>query len=291
MWQLLALTSAVFSALAAVLEKKVLIKSDPLWFSFILSVCTFVVCSPLLFFVPMASISADALLVLYLKSVLGAIAFLMVMYGIKHNEISNSLPLLVLTPGVVAVAAFFLLGEDIGIKGVGGMVLLLTGTYFLQLEKGAHWLSPMRFMQRNRAQYYILIAIVLFSVTSILDKTILKSYKLPPEAFLPIQQLFFTLNFLLIGLFRKEKKPTILLRQLTKNWMLILILAFTAVIYRYSHILAIKGGSVALVLSIKRTSVFFAAAIGGRYFREQHLMRRSVAIVVMIVGAVIIILS
>lgn len=288
MWQTLAITSALFSALAAVFEKKALFKIEPLGFSLILSSVTFVFTLPFFFLVDFDKIALDALFMLYLKSVLGATAFLLVMYGIKNNELSNSLPLLVLTPGVVAVAAFFLLGEEIGQYGILGMLLLLSGTYFLQLEKGGNWLSPLLFVKRNKAQWYIIAAIILFSTTSILDKTILKNYKLQPEAFLPIQQLFFTINFLLVFLFRKGNKST-LKTQFKQTWKLILAVAVFAVIYRYSHILAIKAGSVALVLSIKRTSVFFAAVFGGRYFREQNLLQRSVAVAVMVIGAIIVI--
>lgn len=290
MWQLLALTSAAFSALAAIFEKKALFKIEPLLFSMILSAFTFVLTIPFFWFVDFDMIRADALVVLYVKSILGAAAFLLVMYGIQKNELSNSLPLLVLTPGVVAVAAFFLLTESIGSYALLGMLLLLSGTYFLQLEKNSSWLSPFLFVKRNKAQWYIIAAIILFSTTSILDKSILKSFRLQPEAFLPIQQLFFTINFYLIYLFTKRKNEADLKSQFTQTWKIILAVAVFAVIYRYSHILAIKSGSVALVLSIKRTSVFFAAVFGGHYFREHNLLRRSIAIMVMVVGAILIIL-
>lgn len=289
MWQALAITSALFSALAAIFEKKALYKIEPVPFSLVLSAFTFVLTLPFFYFVNFDKVAIDAILVLYLKSVLGAAAFLLVMYGIKKNELSNSLPLLVLTPGVVAVAAYFLLGEEIENYGIFGMLLLLSGTYFLQLEKGGNWLSPFLFVKRNKAQWYIIGAIVLFSTTSILDKTILKSYKLQPEAFLPIQQFFFSLNFLLIFLVQRTPKHE-LKNQVKQTWKLILAIAFFALVYRYSYILAIKSGSVALVLSIKRTSVFFAAIFGGRYFKENNLLQRGAAVAIMVLGAIVVIL-
>ncbi len=289
MWQLFAIISALFSALAAIFEKKALFKTEPLGFSFALSAFTLVFSLPFFYFVDFDKITFDAILVLYLKSVLGAFAFLLVMFGIKNNELSNSLPLLALTPGVVAVVAYFVLGEEIGLYGILGMLLLLSGTYFLQSEKDGNWKSPFLFLRQNRAQWFILGAILLFSTTSILDKTILKNYKLQPEAFLPIQQFFFTFNFFLILLFQKGKLNT-LRGQFKQTWKIVLAVAVFAVIYRYSHILAVKAGSVALVLSIKRTSVFFAAVFGGHYFREHNLLRRSLAVVIMVVGAIVVIL-
>jgi len=289
MWQFLAINSAVFSALAAIAEKKALLNIKPIGFSLILSFFIFVLTVPFLFFVNYSLVTTNAIIVLYIKSVMGAVAFLLVMYGLKYIDISKSLPLLVLTPALVAILAFFILNENIGYWGILGMVLLLIGTYFLQLEPKSSWLSPFFFVKQNRAFLYIIGALLLFTATSILDKTLLKNYKLQPEAFLPLQQLFFTLNFILVFIFSKETKSQ-LKTELVKTWKIIVLTAFFAVIYRYSHILAIKAGSVALVLSIKRTSVFFATVFGGRYFKEKNLMQRSIAVAVMITGAIVIIL-
>ena len=290
MWQLLAIISALFSAAAAVFEKKALFKNDALAFSLMVSAITFVFTAPFFFFIDIEMITSSAVIVLLIKSFLGSAAFLLVMKGLKHNELSNSLPLLVFTPAIVAILAFFILGEAISWMEIGGMTLLLAGTYVLQLEKSGSWLSPFRFVQRHKAQWYIIGAIVLFSTTSTLDKTLLKGYKLQPEAFLPLQQLFYTFFFMVAFIARKGiQKP--LKKQFKETWKLIFAVAVFAVIYRYSHILAIKAGSVALVLSIKRTSVFFATIFGGRYFREHNIFRRSIAVFVMVTGAVLIILA
>lgn len=290
MWQLLALTSALFSALAAVFEKKALFKIDPLEFSLVLSAVTMILTLPFLFFVDPTTLEAGSLAVLFGKSVLGAFAFLMVMNGLKRLDISNSLPLLVLTPGLVAVFAFILLNESLSLFDIAGMVLLLAGTYLLQLKKGHSLLEPFRFVQQNKAYLYIIGAILLFTTTSILDKALLSKFRLQPEAFLPLQQLFYTLIFVMFFLFRKKKTDDIK-SQLQCTWKWILLVAVFAVIYRYSHILAVKGGPVALVLSIKRTSVFFATVIGGTLFLESNLLKRSIAVLIMIAGAVLIIIS
>ncbi|PIE88297.1 MAG: hypothetical protein CSA04_02670 [Bacteroidetes bacterium] len=281
--------SALGSATAAIFEKKALLKNDAQSFSLMVSAITAVFTLPFLFFVHLPSLSFTAIGLLFLKSLLGATAFLWVMKGLKENDISNALPLLVFTPAIVALLAFFLLDEKISPTEIGGMTLLLLGTYLLQLEN-KEWLSPFYFLRRHRSQWYLIGAILLFSTTSILDKTLLKGYKLPPEAFLPLQQLFYTLIFLTVFMLRGKKgKP--LRKQFGETQKLLIAVAILTLLYRYSHILAVKTGAVALVLSIKRTSVFFAALLGGRYFREKHLARRSLATLIMVVGAIVILLS
>jgi len=290
MWQTLAFISALFSALAAGFEKKALEKTHPIDFSFLLSVLTLVISLPFLFFITLSSIEPVTLLVLYGKSILGALSFLWVMYGLKNLEISSALPLLVLTPGVVAIFAFFLLNEPLNNIEIWGMLLLLSGTYFLQIKPGHNLLSPFKLKQTPKAYGFIVGAIILFAATTLLDKTILKTFKLSPEAFIPIQQFFFSFNFAMLYLFMRKSSGN-LKSDLKNHWKLIALIAVFAVVYRYTQIAALKLGSAALVLAIKRTSVFFATLIGGRYFKEQNLVIKTIATVVMIAGAIFIILG
>ncbi len=290
MWQLLAFTSAIFSSLAAVFEKKALFKTEPLVFSLLLSALTFVLALPFFFFANLQLVTGIVIAVLYVKSILGAVAFLMIMNGLKTNELSNSLPLLTITPAVVALLAYCFLKESLSLISLVGILLVMAGTYLLQLPKGEGLMFPLFFLKRNKNLWYFIIAILLFSLTSILDKSLLKSYKMPPEAFLPLQQLFLTLNFFIIFLMKKKNSQSVK-EVLNKYYWIILLVASFAIVYRYMHILAVKNGSVALVLSIKRTSVFFAAIIAGNLFKEHDLLRRSLAILIMLLGAAFVILS
>ncbi len=74
------------------------------------------------------------------------------------------------------------------------------------------------------------------------------------------------------------------------SWVLILILAVATIGYRFFEILAIKeAASVALAIAIKRTSVFFAVLIGGGLFKESNLLRKIIATLLLIIGAILII--
>ncbi|MCB0745332.1 MAG: EamA family transporter, partial [Ignavibacteriae bacterium] len=134
-WFYIAFASAILSAIAAVLQKKVLFNLDALEFSFILSVFNLLLALILLPQLNYSQITATALIILYLKTILGAFAFLNVMLAIKNLEISGALPLMVLTPGIVAVLSLFFLGESITNLEIYGMILLLIGTYVLEIKK------------------------------------------------------------------------------------------------------------------------------------------------------------
>lgn len=287
MWYTLAIISALFSATAAILEKKTLFKTSALNFSFILAVFNILLSIPFLFFINYGAITATSVIVLYGKTILGAFSFLLVMLAIKNLQISDALPLLVLTPGLVAFLAFIVLGEKLNVYEVAGMTLLLTGTYVLQIKSSQSLLQPFQTAFKNKAYIYITGAVMLFATTSILDKALLSNYKLQPEAFLPLQHLFLAFNFSIMVLLSGKNKSTTK-TEFHQAWKIILLISAVTIIYRYAHIWAVKLGAVAMVLSIKRTSVFFAIVIGGHYFRDQGLLRKSIATAVMIAGAIFI---
>ncbi|MBT4166053.1 EamA family transporter [archaeon] len=287
-WYLLALTSALFSASAAILEKKILFKEKALAFSTLFAILNLIIAIPFFFFITFSAITTAALITLFIKSILGTLAFLCVMLGIKNLELSKALPLLVLTPGLVAIGALIFLNESLTNLEILGMLLLLSGTYILQLKQNQKFLDPFKNLTKTKGNKYIILALLLFTITSILDKALLKNFKLPINAFMGFQHLFLAIIFLTIlilsGKTKQIKSP------IKNSFKIILLLSLITIIYRYTQIQAVKIAPVALVLSIKRISVFFAVIIGGKLFQEHNLLKRTIATAIMIVGAVLVIL-
>ena len=103
-WFLLAFISAVFSAASAVSEKKTLFTLSALDFSFLISIVTLFFSIPFFLVSDYNNIFSISILILFLKTILSAAAFLYVMLSIKNFEISEALPLLALTPAFVAIS-------------------------------------------------------------------------------------------------------------------------------------------------------------------------------------------
>ena len=284
-WYLLAFISAGLSAVAAVLQKKVLFDFDALDFSFVLALFNALFALTLLGQIDFSSISVTGLIILYLKTFIGALAFWFVMLAIKNMEISGALPLMVLTPGVVAIFSYFLLGETINSIELVGMGLLLVGTYILEIKKGDKLLHPFQVFLNSEYHHFIVYAILLFTASTIIDKVLLTEYKLKPITFVVFQQFFLAINFTII-LFIKRKRLLSVLRLFNKETLLIVgIISIVTIGYRYTQIEAFKIAPVALVLSIKRTSVFFASIFGGKIFSEHYLFKKGIAIIIMLLGA------
>ncbi|MFZ1519980.1 MAG: DMT family transporter [Ignavibacteriaceae bacterium] len=287
-WFIIALLSAFLSAFAAITQKKVLLKMEALEFSFWLSIVNFIFSLPFFFFIDYNTVNSLNLSIIFIKSLIGVGAFLCVMLSLKNMEISNALPLLALTPGFVAVFAFVILGESMKSIEVVGLILLMIGTFILESKNLKEFGFPFTFLKKSKYHKFIILALLLFTVSSILDKFLLVKLKLTPISITAFQHIYFAIFFSIIFLFNrhKELKPTKSIQSTTFWW--ISLISILTIGYRYTQIVAVGLASVALVLAVKRTSVFWATIIGGKLFEDKDLLKRSVAAIFILIGAILI---
>jgi uncharacterized membrane protein len=287
-WFTIALLSAFLSAFAAITQKKVLFNLDALEFSFLLSLVNLVFSIPFFFFIDYATINSFNLTILLIKSVIGVAAFFCVMISLKNLDISNALPLLALTPGFIAVFAFIFLSESLKSLEVLGLILLMTGTFVLESSNGKAFVLPFSIFLKSKYHRFVLLALLLFTASSILDKLLLIKLNLSPISLTAFQHIYFAIIFSFVFLvFRKKTKP--LPAMINKNdlgW--IALISILTIGYRYTQVVAIGLASVALVLAVKRTSVFWATIIGGKLFSDKDMLKRSIAAVLILIGAILI---
>jgi drug/metabolite transporter (DMT)-like permease len=287
-WFFIALSSAILSAFAAITQKKVLLNRDALEFSFLLSVTNLVLSIPFFFVINYSHLNTVNMTVLFIKSLIGVGAFLCVMIALKNLNISNALPLLALTPGFVAVFAFLILGESIKSIEILGLILLITGTYILESKSIRDLLFPLNIFIKSKYYNYILVALLLFTASSIMDKLLLIRLNLTPVSLIAIQHFYFAVLFAAIYFYYayKIKLPKILIRR-NDIWWIILISVLT-IGYRYTQVVAVSIASVAIVLAVKRTSVFWATIIGGKIFNEKKLLKKTLAVIFIVAGTILI---
>ena len=289
-WYWLALSSALLSAFAAILQKKALNEINALNFTVIVSVFVALFSTFLIGKVDLSTAGSYSMLVLFGKSIINATAFLCILIALKNLEISRALPVLAASPMAVALLAFILLGESLSLTEVLGMVLIVLGTYVLELKKNENIIAPFRVFVESKYHRIILIALGLMSLSAILDKLLLTSFKLPPLTFLVMQNYFFLIIFLLYrflsGLKNRNEK---LFKGVSKNILIIIVLIAIATIgYRWTQIEATKLGPVGLVIAVKRLSVLFAVVIGAKLFKEENYLRKVLATLTIVAGALLI---
>lgn len=287
-WFIIAFLSSLLSAFAAITQKKVLFNRTPLEFSFLLAIVNLLFSIPFFFFIDYNTIHTSNLGILFVKSIIGVAAFLCVMTALKNLQISNALPLLALTPGFVAVFAYIFLGESLKTQEVIGLISLIVGTYILESKNLKEILFPLNVFLKSKYHRYVLAALLLFTASSIMDKLLLIKLNLTPVSLTAFQHVFYALLFGLIFLI-VIKKNEVKIPEFNKRdigW--IALISLLTIGYRFTQVLSISLASVALTLAVKRTSVLWATIIGGKIFKDSNLLKKTVAVLFILLGAILI---
>jgi uncharacterized membrane protein len=269
LWFILATCSALLSAVAAVIQKKVLFRVNALEFSFLVSAVILIFSSFIPFSMDVTSITPSMLMIIVGKSILGGAAFLFVMMSLEHNQISTALPILGMTPAVTAVAALLILGESLH-------------------NWAQKYLQPFKEALRSKDHYYMYGALGLFAVSSVFDKLLVSGYRTDPLVVLFYQHIVYCAMFGSLLLIRKQYFQAAVQKGISQLPFVVTV-AFLTVAYRFTQLEATKFAPVALVLAVKRTSILFASFYGGKIFSDERLAQKLIAGAV-IVGAGFIIL-
>jgi drug/metabolite transporter (DMT)-like permease len=287
-WFTLATCSALLSAAAAVIQKKILFRLNALEFSFLVSVVILIFSSFIPFLMNVTSIPPSTLIIIVGKSILGGSAFLLVMMSLEHNQISTALPVLGMTPAITALAALLILGESLHSWEWLGIAMMMAGTYFLEKRPAQKIFQPFKEVLRLKNYYFMYGALGLFAVSSVFDKLLVSGYKTDPLIVLFYQHIVYCSMFGSL-LFIRNQSLRAAVQKGTPQLPFIITVAFLTIAYRFTQLEATKLAPVALVLAVKRTSILYASFFGGKMFSDERLAQKLLG-GALIVGAGFIIL-
>jgi drug/metabolite transporter (DMT)-like permease len=287
-WFTLASCSALLSAAAAVLQKKILFRLNALEFSFLVSIVILIFSSFIPFSMDVASVTPTLLMIIVGKSILGGAAFLLVMMSLEHNQISTALPILGMTPAVTALAALLILGESLHSWEWLGIAMMMAGTYFLEKRPGQKIFQPFKEVLRSKNYYFMYGALCLFAVSSVFDKLLVSGYKTDPLIVLFYQHIVYCGMFGSLLFLRKQSFQTAVHKGRSQLPFIVTVACLTLA-YRFAQLEATILAPVALVLAVKRTSILYASFFGGKIFSDERLAQKLVG-GALIVGAGFIIL-
>jgi len=213
---------------------------------------------------------------------LETLAILLYMEAIRISPLSLTLPFLSFTPAFIVLTGYIILGEKLSWQGIGGIGLVVLGSYLLHLpalKEGPF--SPLRALLRERGSLLMLAVALIYAVTSVLGK----------KAVLLSDPLWFAgTYFVLLGLFvpavlKLFFRPKILgfLRQ---NLRGLLLLGLTQALMFICHMKAVSLAPTAYMIAVKRTSILFGILFGGVFFQESHLGARFLAASIMLLGVI-----
>ncbi len=225
---------------------------------------------------------------------LNILAFTLYIRAIKLADLSLTVPLVTLTPLFLLVTSPIIVQEwPTWADGVG-VVLLVIGSYVLNLNSNLSSvdslrggdrrsaLSPLLAMAHNPGSRLMLCVAFIWSITSNFDKIgVVNSSPL----FWAIALFTTIAGGMVPFVFRNGLSSG--LRPLTKQWRLIGITGgFNAIAITF-QMLALPLAPVAQVIAVKRMSALLSVLFGHFFFGEKEMEKRLLGASIMVVGVVI----
>jgi drug/metabolite transporter (DMT)-like permease len=208
-------------------------------------------------------------------------AFYLYMKAIKISPLSLCIPFLSFTPVFMIFTGFVILGEIPNGWGMTGIVLVVAGSYLLNVTRVQHgYLAPFRAIFSEPGSVLMLIVSVMFSFMAVLGK----------KAILHSSPVFFGFFFLvsldlltlfLFPLLGKVRWKELLGMHHPGIWVGCML--FLHVVF---HVFAISMVKAVYMISVKRLSILLSVVYGWWLFKEVDIFQRLMGAFLMFLGVV-----
>jgi drug/metabolite transporter (DMT)-like permease len=208
--------------------------------------------------------------------------------AIQIAPLHLTLPYLAFTPMFNILTGYLLLDEVITWDGVLGILLIVVGTYILNIDSLTRsWrslLRPLTAVFRIQGSRWMLLVATIYSLTSVLSKDAM-SYT-DPDIFGAFYYSFIGVFLLMLILLMKPAAVREVIGRPREYGLVGLFMAFMVV----THFIAIAQVEVAYMVAVKRTSLLFGMLLGAWMFRDMSFRQHLPAGIMMLVGVFFILL-
>ncbi len=244
-------------------------------------------------------------LYLMLNALLEGTAILLNYRALQVSPLSFCVPFLALTPIFLLPIGKFFLHEQIVGGMVIGVIIVVIGSLVINRQLFANgWLEPAKEILRQKGSRYMMLVAFLLATTAALDKWFVTSggdaafgERLSRSFTLSIgKSVMLALFFVGLAWWRLRGNKNSAAASVQPNvWMQpwrdvpkwILLAAFFEGIVLVLQLLAVQFTVAAIVISIKRSGILLACAVGWFMFKERGITDRVIGSCVMIAGVVI----
>ncbi len=218
---------------------------------------------------------------------LEVLAEVLYVLAIRDSPLSLTLPYLAFTPVLVTISGYLLLGETVSAQGFTGILLVVMGTYLLNLEHARFqqprtWFAPLAAIVRERGSRYMLAVAVIYGLTSVLGKGAMQY--MPTVSFGAFYFACVGLATLAVFACWQPRSLTTLLRPRAAH----LLVAGLMGAMILTHFMALARVETAYMIAVKRVSILFGILLGALLFAERHLARHLLAGTMMVGGVALI---
>ncbi|MCK4327456.1 MAG: EamA family transporter [Candidatus Diapherotrites archaeon] len=289
-WAAYAIIASVFWALSNVLDKLITEKysRDPLFLTSFMCLFYLPVLLALPFLVEI-EFSLEVVAWSLATAVFMFTSYVFYFKAINLEEISRLIPLYSLSPVLVAVMAAVLLGEILALAQYAGILLVVSGSALLLMNRSFKFRS-------GKAFWFLMVSIIAYPIYSVMSKHVM--------SFTSYWTMFFWLTaaftaYSMIALSQKKKELKKALRGSPRFIGLAVVSSAAGFVAVLSFIYAVSIGPVSLVTSLGEIQSFFVLLIATglsivlpgsipEQVTRKTLAQKTVAVVLMFLGALLV---
>ena len=296
MWIFLGLISAAFLGVYDIAKKWSLNDNAVIPVLFFATLSGMMMFAPLLLFsafhpeaVPsgwyIAAPSTLAHLHYFLKAVIVGTSWILAYFALKNLPITIVTPIRATSPLWTLIGAMLIFDENFTAMQWAGIIVTLTFYYVFALigkKEGIHF-------RNNRWIYMIILATIIGAASSLYDKYLIARYdRLAVQAWFSVYLVIFYVPVLLFIWFPSRKRHT----KFQWRHSIILIGVFLIIAdFAYFYALTFEGSSIAIISSLRRSSVVISFLIGAMVFRDKNVKSKWLALIGILAGALLIYLG
>lgn len=210
-------------------------------------------------------------------------AYILYLYAIKLSPLSLTVPFLSFTPVFMILTGYFILDETVNLFGITGIILIVTGSYFLNFDRKRNgYFSPITSISKEKGAWLMLLVAFIFSFAAVIGK----------QGIIHSSPLFFTFTFfiafnssLLAGMYLFKRTEAGGLWVNRKKGFVLGPLLFAHVSF---HGLAISTCTASYMIAVKRSSVIFTILLSWFFLKEKNFRFRFLGTLIMFGGVLLI---
>lgn len=286
-WYVLGIIVALIGTVFTLVRKKALGNEHAMNFE---SARTITVALFSLLLIPFAefNINISTIFLVYITSLIVAIGILFQAKAVRHGQISLMAPLSNIRPAFVLLLAYIFLAERLSLGQIGGIFLLLISAYLLQADHHVKNLfEPIKNLIKDKNALFYLLALFIFSISTLMDKYIITE-RLDIFSYSILLWVFIAINFNIIhGVIFGFKETVDCFKRQKFYPFIVGFLALAGAVVSYQALTMTK---VSLLTPVVMLKTLFIVFLGGRFFKEDNILFRSMVSIFMLGGALMVIL-
>ena len=280
-WFVLALISSIALSLREFSVKQIGQELSSVFLSWALNFFMFLIFLVLnLAYLNYHAITLSFITVLIIAAILDSLATVLYLLAIKTGDLSKTIPMLCFIPVVQLFVTPVLIHENLSLIGILGVLIVVLGSYILNLETWDKLFSPIKSILKNKSSMMMFAVACIWGVSSSFHKIGVNQTN---ALFWGVSEIGLISLFLFLFAWQSGKHHFSLIKIRKTFWP-----AIFSSLTVLSYYAAISVGPVAYVSSVRRLGVLFTMVAGVIILKEKMKGFGFAGGIIMITGAVII---